>query len=97
MSPVWFLLLVWVVVSGLGGFFLMGIDKARAIDGSRRIPEATFFTLALLGGAFGILLGSSVFHHKTLKPSFLGIIILSAVIWLGILFLFLRTFGPPFG
>jgi uncharacterized membrane protein YsdA (DUF1294 family) len=50
MYSIWVLLLVWVVISGLAGFFLMGSDKARAIDGSWRIPEATLFTLALAGG-----------------------------------------------
>lgn len=79
-------MLGWLFVSGLAGFILMGVDKARAIDRAWRIPEVTFFTLALFGGAFGVLLGSSIFHHKTHKVSFMGVVILSAVLWLGILF-----------
>jgi uncharacterized membrane protein YsdA (DUF1294 family) len=85
------------MVSGLAGFILMGLDKARAIDKSWRIPEITFFTLAFLGGTFGVLLGSGIFHHKTLKASFMGVIILSAVMWLAILFAFERLAGLPFG
>ena len=74
----------------------MGIDKARAIDRAWRIPERAFFGLALLGGAFGVLLGSSLFHHKTLKASFMGMTTLSAVLWLGVLFAFQAAFGSPF-
>jgi len=97
MNLAWTLVLVWVSVSGLLGFILMGVDKARAVDRAWRIPEASFFTLALLGGTFGVLLGSGVFHHKTLKTSFMSVIILSAVFWLGILFEVQRMIGSPFG
>ncbi len=96
MSPVWTLLIVWIAASGLIGFALMGIDKARARDREWRVPEASLFTLALLGGAFGILVGSSVFHHKTLKVPFMVVTILSAVMWAGVLFALQRIIGSPF-
>ena len=34
-------------------FTLMGIDKAKARRGSRRIPEKTLFLFTLLGGGIG--------------------------------------------
>ena len=34
-------------------FILMGVDKVKAIKGSRRIPEATLFLLAIIGGGLG--------------------------------------------
>lgn len=46
-------------------FTLMGIDKAKARRGSRRIPEKTLFLFTLLGGGIGSTLGMHVFHHKT--------------------------------
>ncbi len=46
-------------------FTLMGIDKAKARRGSRRIPEKTLFLFTLLGGGIGGPLGMHVFHHKT--------------------------------
>ncbi len=46
-------------------FTLMGIDKAKARRGSRRIPEKTLFLFTLLGGGIGGTLGMHVFHHKT--------------------------------
>ncbi len=97
MTPVWTLTMGWLLVSGFVGFILMGIDKARAVDREWRIPEKTFFMLALVGGAFGVLAGSSVFHHKTLKPSFMGVIILLTLAWLGILVYLQSLIGSPFG
>ena len=46
-------------------FTLMGIDKAKARRGSRRIPEKTLFLFTLLGGGIGGMFGMHVFHHKT--------------------------------
>jgi uncharacterized membrane protein YsdA (DUF1294 family) len=75
----------------------MGIDKARARNHSRRIPERVFFRLALVGGVFGIVAGSSVFHHKTLKSSFIGVVLIIAVIWVVVLIGLLKLLGPPIG
>ena len=35
----------------------MGIDKRKAIRHAYRIPEATLFLIALIGGSIGIILG----------------------------------------
>jgi uncharacterized membrane protein YsdA (DUF1294 family) len=75
----------------------MGIDKARAQDWSWRVPESIFFRLAMVGGVFGIVAGSSVFHHKTVKGSFIGIILIIAVFWVVALVGLLKLLGPPFG
>lgn len=48
------------------GFVLMGWDKWKAKKGAFRIPESTFFILAIIGGSLGCLLGMYVFRHKTL-------------------------------
>ena len=47
------------------GFLIMGIDKLKARKRGFRIPEATLFLVALMGGSIGSLLGMSVFRHKT--------------------------------
>ena len=47
------------------GFALMGIDKRRAIRSAFRIPEATLFAVAILGGSIGSILGMHLFRHKT--------------------------------
>ena len=48
----------------------MGADKARARRGLRRVPERTLFTLCLLGGGLGGVLGMKAFRHKTRHRKF---------------------------
>ena len=63
-------LLYYLAFVNLLLFVLMGADKAKAKRGSRRVPEATLFFLAVVGGSLGGLLGMAAFHHKTLHRSF---------------------------
>ena len=46
-------------------FVVMGVDKYGAIRRRWRIPEATLFILALVGGACGGTVGMYSFRHKT--------------------------------
>ncbi len=46
-------------------FVVMGVDKYKAIRRRWRIPEATLFILALVGGACGGTVGMYSFRHKT--------------------------------
>ena len=59
------LLTSYFVVINLIGFFIMGIDKRRAVKHAFRIPEATLFTIAIIGGSLGTIIGMRYFHHKT--------------------------------
>ena len=43
----------------------MGIDKWKARKGAFRIPEATLFIIAIIGGSVGSILGMYIFRHKT--------------------------------
>lgn len=61
---------IYLIFINLDAFLLMRSDKRRAQRGARRIPEATLFFVAVLGGSVGIMLGMRVFHHKTLHHSF---------------------------
>lgn len=47
------------------GFASMGIDKRKAQRSAYRIPEATLFTVALMGGSLGSVIGMYTFRHKT--------------------------------
>ena len=49
-------------------FIMMGIDKAGAKAGGRRIRERTLFILAALGGALGGVLGMSGSIIKRCTP-----------------------------
>jgi len=58
-------------------------DKARAIAGDRRIPEADLLMLAALGGSPGALLARRMFRHKTRKQPFSTYLLLIAVVQVG--------------
>ena len=64
------LLLVYFVSVNLIGFAFMGIDKYKAKKRAFRIPEATLFIVAIIGGSIGSLLGMYAFRHKTRHRSF---------------------------
>ena len=59
------LLLEYFIIMNLIGFALMGIDKYRAKKRSFRIPEATLFIVAIIGGSIGSIIGMYAFRHKT--------------------------------
>lgn len=52
------------------GFALMGIDKHKAKKRAFRIPEATLFIVAVIGGSIGSIIGMYAFRHKTKHRSF---------------------------
>lgn len=64
------LLLSYFIAINLIGFALMGIDKYKAKKRAFRIPEATLFTIAVIGGSIGSILGMYAFRHKTRHRSF---------------------------
>ena len=49
----------------VAGLASMGMDKRKAIRHQWRIPEATLFLIALLGGSLGSIVGMQLFRHKT--------------------------------
>lgn len=58
-------LIFYLVIVNVIDFILMGADKRKAVRGAWRIPEATLFLFALIGGSLGGILGMHFFHHKT--------------------------------
>lgn len=59
------ILVIYLLTVNLIGFSLMGIDKQKARKRAFRIPEATLFLVALIGGSIGSIAGMYFFHHKT--------------------------------
>lgn len=57
--------IAYIAVVSLILCILMYIDKKRAIRKEWRIKENTLFTVAILGGALGGVLGMYLFRHKT--------------------------------
>ena len=74
------LLFVYLLIINALGFILMLTDKYKAKKNLWRIPEATLFSVALLGGSIGVLCGMYTVRHKTRHPSFtLGIPVIIAI------------------
>ena len=88
-NPFDFALLIWLGASGAVGFLTMGLDKARALDKQRRIPEISLYAISLVGGFWGVILGAFVFHHKTSKPGFMFVMLGFFSVWI----LLLSEFG----
>lgn len=65
-------------------FFAFGIDKFYAIKHKWRVKEPTLFTLSILFGAMGAVMGMFAFRHKINKPGFKILLPILAVIQIGI-------------
>lgn len=83
-------LLIYLLAANLIGFYLMYKDKEKAKQHAYRIPERTFWLLAILGASIGIYMGMQLFRHKTKHKSFtIGIpffILVNVIIFIGITF-----------
>jgi uncharacterized membrane protein YsdA (DUF1294 family) len=63
-------LLYYLIAINIVTFFVYGIDKWKAKQGSLRISEATLLLLAVIGGSIVALSGMQVWHHKTMHLKF---------------------------
>lgn len=61
---------IYLIYINVITFLAMYIDKRKAKNNSRRIPEKTLFTLVFLGGGIGGMVGMYLFRHKTKKTRF---------------------------
>lgn len=74
------LLLVYLFTINAFTFLLMLADKHKAKNNLWRIPEATFMSLAFLGGSLGCLAGMYAARHKTKHTKFtLGVPVILAI------------------
>lgn len=59
------LLILYLLLVNASGFLLMLVDKIKAKKNLWRIPEATLFLVAAMGGSVGSLVGMYLLRHKT--------------------------------
>ena len=86
------ILIAYLISINLIGFFIMGIDKQRARKRAFRVPEATLFMIAIIGGSIGSIIGMRLFHHKTRHWYFLfG---MPAILLLQLILVAVAIFGP---
>ena len=55
----------YFIIINFISFIFFAIDKLKAIKKKNRIKNITLFTLSILGGSIGSLLGMYLFRHKT--------------------------------
>ena len=72
--------IIYILGINLLSFILMGWDKFCSINNYWRISENNLIGLSFLGGGIGILLGMTLFHHKTKKIKFQILIPLNILI-----------------
>jgi uncharacterized membrane protein YsdA (DUF1294 family) len=63
-------LLLYLLGVNIIAFIMMGLDKQKAKKRQYRIPERTFWLLAIVGGALGAILGMQRYRHKTKHKTF---------------------------
>lgn len=61
---------LWLCIMSLLAFVLFAQDKFRARHGRWRVPEASLWAVAVLGGGVGAFLGMWLLRHKTKKGFF---------------------------
>ena len=90
------IVLMVLVLWNAATFLMMYIDKRKARRHRRRIPEATLFAAAALGGSLGIWAGMYAFRHKTLHRSFTWGIPAILLVQLLLVSALWRVLGPLF-
>jgi len=91
LTPLEQMLVVWLTVINVAGLVMMSYDKSQAYSGCRRVREMTLWKVAFIGGAFGIVAGETVFHHKTEDLTFMAPVYVAIGVWLWGLGRVLRT------
>ena len=88
----------YFVVVNVLAFGAMALDKAKAVNRSRRIPEATLLNLAMLGGSVGTLVAQQTIRHKTRKEPFrstlIGIVVFQILALIGLAAAIAMTGSP---
>ena len=87
-----FYISLYFIAMNIIGFAMMGYDKWKARKHAWRVPEATLFLIALIGGSLGSIIGMHIFRHKTRHWYFLyG---MPAILLLQIVLVFLLFHAP---
>lgn len=79
-------IIIYLAAMSVVTFILFGVDKHKAKAHKWRIPEKTLLGLSLLGGFAGGFLGMEFFRHKTKHWYFYAVMIVSLVLWLGVIY-----------
>ena len=76
-----YVLIPYLIAINVIAFIFYGIDKLKAKNRSRRIPERVLLGFARFGGGIGCGLGMLAFRHKTQHKEFRITIPVWIIIW----------------
>ena len=79
-------IIIYLAAMSVVTFILFGADKHKAKAHKWRIPEKPLLGLSLLGGFAGGFLGMEFFRHKTKHWYFYAVMIVSLVLWVGVIY-----------
>ena len=79
-------IIIYLAAMSVVTFILFGADKHKAKAHKWRIPEKTLLGLSLLGGFAGGFLGMEFFRHKTKHWYFYAVMLVSLVLWVGVIY-----------
>ena len=80
MQIVQIVVIAYMIVMNLVGFFVMGTDKMKSRKHRRRVPERRLFAISILSGSIGVLAGMYIFRHKTRHMKFvIGVPVIIAI------------------
>lgn len=89
-------LFIWIVgyllIINIIAFVTMWSDKQKAKKKAWRIPEATLFMLAIIGGSIGSIAGMYTFRHKTKHVKF--VVFMPLILAVQIILVLLLFFSP---
>ena len=73
-------LLVLYLAASAASIVVYAVDKSAARHGRWRASESTLHLLAVIGGWPGALVAQRLFRHKSRKPSFQAVFLLTVVL-----------------
>lgn len=82
-------------IFSISAFAVYAIDKSASRHGRWRTPEKTLHLLALIGGWPGALLAQRTLRHKSQKPAFQAVFLLTVLVNCALLGWYLYTGFMP--
>ena len=88
--------IIWIagylIIINIVSYLTMWADKQKAKKKAWRIPEATLFLLAIIGGSIGSIAGMYTFRHKTKHLKF--VILMPVILAVQIILILVLILSP---
>lgn len=88
------MLLLFIFITSVIAFVVMGYDKSQAKKRGQRVSERTLWTLAVCGGGIGAYLGMQMFRHKTKHTNFRVGFLMLMIVYAFLIFWIVKANNP---